>query len=175
MVFHRHRHGHHRGPWGPWNTGRRFFGQGELRLAILSLLSEEPMHGYELMNRLEERLDGTYKASAGAIYPTLQQLEDEGLLVSEKEGGKKVCRLTRQGEEEVAARKDDTEALWARANEWGQWGFINDPTMITLAKPMRQLMKSIKKTLCKTHDAATVFEVEKIITKAQAEIDELIQ
>ena len=55
----------------------RFFETGEVRLAMLSLLSEGAKHGYQLMKELEERSGGTYKASAGTIYPTLQQMEDD--------------------------------------------------------------------------------------------------
>ena len=64
-------------PWtGGMTFGRRFFESGEVRLAILSLLSDGPKHGYQLMKDLEERSGGLYKASAGSIYPTLQQLVD---------------------------------------------------------------------------------------------------
>jgi DNA-binding PadR family transcriptional regulator len=75
----------------------RFFGPGEVRLALLSLMSETPMHGYELMKRLEERSGGVYRASAGTVYPTLQQLEDEGLVTSESREGKRVYSLTEAG------------------------------------------------------------------------------
>ena len=50
----------------------RFFESGEVRLAILSLLSEGPKHGYQLMKEMEERSGGLYRASAGSVYPTLQ-------------------------------------------------------------------------------------------------------
>jgi len=67
----------HGGGGGPWGWGR-FFGAGEVRLALLSLLENEPKHGYQLMKDLEDRSGGLYRASAGTIYPTLQLLEDEG-------------------------------------------------------------------------------------------------
>jgi hypothetical protein len=74
--------------------GRRFFGQGEVRLAVLSLLEDAPAHGYEIMKRLEERSGGMYKASAGTVYPVLQQLEDEDLVRSEEVQGKRVKART---------------------------------------------------------------------------------
>src|ERR1700745_2211693 len=77
--------------------GGRFFESGEVRLAILSLLSSGPKHGYQLMNELEERSGGAYKASAGSIYPTLQQLEDEELIRSDQQSGKRVYSLTEAG------------------------------------------------------------------------------
>jgi len=103
---------HRRGP------GRRFFRQGEVRLALLSLLGDEPAHGYELMKRLEERSGGMYRASAGTVYPVLQQLEDEGLVRIEEEDGKKVYHLTEAGREELLVHEDDTERIWRRAHGW---------------------------------------------------------
>ena len=93
------------GGWGPWEDwgpfsgfaggpGGRFFGFGEVRLAILSLLQEGPKHGYQLIKELTDRSGGLYRASAGTVYPTLQQLEDEGLVLSDHQDGRKVYRLT---------------------------------------------------------------------------------
>ena len=78
-------HRWHSDPRGfaPWAGAARFFGPGEVRLALLSLLSERGRHGYDLMKRLEERSAGTYRASPGTVYPALQQLEDQGLAVSQ--------------------------------------------------------------------------------------------
>src|SRR6202166_3726157 len=96
----------------------RFFGPGEVRLALLSLMSDGPKHGYELMKRLEERSGGVYRASAGTIYPTLQQLEDEGLVLSDLQEGKKVYRLTEAGRTELAAREEAVARIWRRARRW---------------------------------------------------------
>src|SRR5579862_3167539 len=67
----------------------RFFDTGEVRLAILSLLEAGPKHGYQLMKELQERAGGVYRASAGTVYPTLQLLEDEGMIVSERKDGRR--------------------------------------------------------------------------------------
>ena len=76
--------GHGRGRrFGPWAWEAKFFERGEVPLAILSLLADGPKHGYELMKTLEERSGGLYEASAGTIYPTLQQLQDQELIASE--------------------------------------------------------------------------------------------
>src|SRR5262249_33790249 len=107
--------------------GGRFFGPGELRLALLSLLGEQPGHGYELMNRLAERAGGAYHASAGAIYPTLQQLEDEGLLRVDAGGEKKVHHLTAAGKRELQSREADVERIWRRADSWSDWSVFRDP------------------------------------------------
>jgi DNA-binding PadR family transcriptional regulator len=64
---------------------------------VLILLGEEPMHGYQLMQAIADRTDGAWKVSPGAIYPTLAQLEDEGLVRIQTEGGRKLASLTEDG------------------------------------------------------------------------------
>jgi DNA-binding PadR family transcriptional regulator len=100
----------------------RFFTAAELRLAVLSMLEERPKHGYELMKELETRSGGSYKASAGTMYPTLQQLEDEGLVVCEQDGGRKVYRLTLEGQAELGRQRDAIEDIWSKTSHWGDWG-----------------------------------------------------
>ena len=81
------------------------FSHGSLRLYLLSLLSETSMHGYELMQALDERFGGTYKPSAGTIYPRLAKLEEEGLVTKQKEGRRAVYAITEAGRSELEARK----------------------------------------------------------------------
>src|SRR5215831_3986842 len=88
-------------PWGRGGRWSRFFGPGEVRLALLSMLERGPRHGYELMKELEARSGGIYRASAGAIYPALQQLEDEGLVISDAAAGKRTYSLTNEGRTEL--------------------------------------------------------------------------
>lgn len=97
---------------GPFFGGRAKVGRGDVRLAILHLLKEEPMHGYQIMQEIKDRSNGIWQPSPGAIYPTLQQLEDEGLVRAEEDEGKKVYRLTEEGI--VAAGEAEGEAPWAR-------------------------------------------------------------
>ncbi|PYI52521.1 PadR family transcriptional regulator [Paenibacillus flagellatus] len=83
---------------GRGGPGRRYFGRGSVKFALLELLSGGPMHGYQMMKALEERSDGHYTPSAGSIYPTLAMLEDRGWIVSEEADGKKIYRPTAEGE-----------------------------------------------------------------------------
>jgi DNA-binding PadR family transcriptional regulator len=78
--------------------------RGDVRGAILALLTERPMHGYEMMQELEQRSGGAWRPSAGSIYPTLQQLEDEGLVRSEEIGDRRRYTLTDAGHEEAGRR-----------------------------------------------------------------------
>ena len=99
----------------------RMFAQGELRLALLALIAENPSHGYELIKGIEEMTGGGYAPSPGAVYPTLQLLEDEGAIEeAEAEGAKKPFAATQQGRAELAERKDEVEALMKRLGRHGE-------------------------------------------------------
>ncbi|KUM36085.1 PadR family transcriptional regulator [Arthrobacter sp. EpRS71] len=85
-------------------------GRGELRTAILALLAERPMHGYQIIREIEERSGGSWKPSAGSVYPTLQLLADEGFVSTEESNGRKIYSLTEAGREDVASA--ETSAPW---------------------------------------------------------------
>jgi DNA-binding PadR family transcriptional regulator len=106
--------GRGRGPegFGPgWGFGRGFgrgqkVGRGDVRAAILALLAEEPMHGYQIITELTERSEGQWRPSPGSVYPTLQALEDQGLVTADKTEGRRVFRLTPEGKTEAEAAGD---------------------------------------------------------------------
>jgi DNA-binding PadR family transcriptional regulator len=83
------------------------FAHGHLRLYLLSLLAERPMHGYDLIQALGERFGGTYTPSAGTIYPRLAKLQDEGLVVKAPEGRKTVYSITDAGRTELTGRESE--------------------------------------------------------------------
>jgi DNA-binding PadR family transcriptional regulator len=99
--------------------GRHRVRRGDVRSAILALLDDRPMHGYEMIQELEERTGGRWTPSAGSIYPTLQLLEDEGLVTAEEVEGRKVYSLTDTGKE---AAPDRTEGgrPWEQGDEDSQ-------------------------------------------------------
>src|SRR5262245_40174789 len=92
--------------------GKRFFGRGDLKYALLELLLERPMHGYEMMKALQERTNGMYTPSAGSVYPTLQMLEDRGFVTVSEADGKKVYNITDAG-----------RAFFAEGQQEGHGGF----------------------------------------------------
>ena len=99
----------------------RMFAQGELRLALLALIAETPRHGYELIKEIEEMTGGAYAPSPGAVYPTLQLLEDEGAIEeAEAEGAKKPFAATQQGRDELESRQDEVETLMRRLGRHGE-------------------------------------------------------
>jgi len=87
------------------------FAHGQLRLYLLALLETGPKHGYELITALSDRFGGTYRPSAGTVYPRLARLEEEGLVTRSDEGRKGTYALTDAGRAELAARRDDIAAL----------------------------------------------------------------
>src|SRR5579875_2677435 len=99
---------------GPGRRGRRVR-PGDVRAAILHLLAERPMHGYEMIQEIAERTRDAWRPSPGSVYPTLQLLDDEGLIVSsESEGSTKLFELTDKGR--AAAEKIKT-APWKQFAE----------------------------------------------------------
>ncbi|MDX3458471.1 PadR family transcriptional regulator [Streptomyces sp. ME02-8801-2C] len=114
------------GPWGgrggrggPRGRARR----GDVRASILALLKDRPMHGYEMIQEIAERSGGAWKPSPGSVYPTLQLLEDEGLIASESEGGKKLFALTESGR---TAADEGPDAPWEEAGRGMDWEALND-------------------------------------------------
>ncbi len=87
------------------------FAHGRLRLYLLSLLAEAPMHGYDLIQALSERFGGTYSPSAGTIYPRLAKLEEEGLVTKTADGRKTVYHITESGRRELEARSRELDEI----------------------------------------------------------------
>jgi DNA-binding PadR family transcriptional regulator len=108
----------HRGPGGR-GGGRGGRGgrrgprarRGDLRLSVLYLLAERPMHGYELMSEISERTGGVWQPSPGSVYPTLSMLEDEGLITAESEGSRRTFTLTDEGRKVAPGSEDPSP--WA--------------------------------------------------------------
>jgi DNA-binding PadR family transcriptional regulator len=103
--------------FGPGRGGRGRARRGDVRLAILSLLADAPSNGYGLIKSITERTDGAWKPSPGSVYPTLQQLVDEELIVSDETASKSVFSLTEAGRLYVADNGAEIEKAWAATAE----------------------------------------------------------
>jgi DNA-binding PadR family transcriptional regulator len=125
--------GHHGGrgrrehPFGRGGMGGGFgrgrAARGDIRAAILALLAERPMHGYQIMQELLERSRGAWRVSPGSVYPTLAQLEDEELIQAEQQGGKRVFSLTEAGK---------AEAEGAPSEPWNEVASEVPPALVEL-------------------------------------------
>jgi DNA-binding PadR family transcriptional regulator len=118
---------------GPGGRRRRgpMFEAGEVKFVILRLLREKPRHGYEIIKALEERMGGHYTPSAGTVYPTLQLLEDQGLVRGVETDGRRVYHLTPEGEAFLDEHRDVVEDIIGRVRDTlhdvagGQMGELN--------------------------------------------------
>ncbi|MGH9212358.1 MAG: PadR family transcriptional regulator [Acidimicrobiales bacterium] len=134
--------------WGPGRgRGRRRGGRGrrgDVRAAVLGLLAERPMHGYEIIQELDSRTGGLWRPSPGSVYPTLQMLEDEGLIVSQQSDGRRRFTLTDAGGEEAA-----------RAAESAPWSRFADEDEINTANDFRMAGFGLMKALWEVGSAGT--------------------
>ena len=91
-------------------------GRGDVRAAVLALLAEKPMHGYQIIHEIEERSGGSWKPSPGSVYPTLQLLADEGFISASESNGRKTYSLTEEGRQvaDAAAGKAPWESQGAK-------------------------------------------------------------
>ena len=114
--------------------------RGDVRSAILTLLGEKPMHGYEMIQHLEDRTGGRWRPSAGSIYPTLQLLEDEGLVRADDVEGKRVFDLTDAGRERLAER-GDAAPPWEQSTDRSLYHQLGDE-MRGVANAASQVMRA---------------------------------
>src|SRR4051812_41828994 len=109
--------------------------RGFVQLAILHLLEEDSMHGYHIMKELEERSDGLYSASAGTVYPALQELLDQDMIVLESESSKKIYRINEKGNKRVEefAKREEGD-FWTKWKE--RWVWQNSEEAVQLKTTM---------------------------------------
>jgi DNA-binding PadR family transcriptional regulator len=86
-----------------------------VRSAIVALLAEEPRNGYQIIQEIEQRTDGVWRASSGSVYPALAQLEDEGLIEPVGEGGRKLFTLTEAGRQHAEQNAEQLSRIWEEA------------------------------------------------------------
>jgi len=109
--------------WGGHGGGRgrrRVFDSGELRLVLLSLIADQPRHGYDLIRAVEEMSHGSYAPSPGVVYPSLTMLQDMGLIDEAKaEGARKAFAITPEGEAHLKDNAEEVDSLLARLKDLG--------------------------------------------------------
>jgi DNA-binding PadR family transcriptional regulator len=112
------------GPGGPRDRGRGRgrAGRGDVRAAIISLLSEGALNGYQIIQEINERTDGLWRVSSGSVYPTISQLEDEGLIEPTDGNGRRLFALTRAGREYAGQNAEQLARLWTAGAEDARLG-----------------------------------------------------
>jgi DNA-binding PadR family transcriptional regulator len=91
--------------------------RGDVRSAILDVLREaegsgEQVNGYQVIQQISERSGGAWRPSPGSVYPTIQQLQDEGLVETEDGRGRKSLTLSDEGRQYVAEHADELAQVW---------------------------------------------------------------
>ena len=152
-----------RRPGGGGGRGRAR--RGDVRAAILLLLAERPMHGYEMIQELGERTGGTWTPSPGSVYPTLTMLEEEGLVRGEEVDGKRRFVLTDAGTE----AKDAHEG----ASPWEQVVSDADPAVLALRDVLGSTMGAVQQVFRVGTPAQQAKAVE-ILTEARRKLYEVL-
>ena len=131
-----HGHGPFRGRGG--GPGRPRGGRnkrGDIRTALLTVLTEGPGHGYDIMQRVEEKTGGAWRPSPGSVYPTLQLLGDEGFVIAIERDGKRVFEITEAGTAEATRRLEEAGgAPWDLTDDGvGPWQVKESMGLLFLA------------------------------------------
>jgi DNA-binding PadR family transcriptional regulator len=143
-----------------------------VRTAILALLAEQPRNGYQIMRELEQRSQGGWRPSPGAVYPALQQLEDEGLVRVEASGAVpngRVYQLTPAGQTYVAEHKEEIE----NAATGGNQALGADATVIAGATQLRHVAAASMQLL-QSGSEGDAAEALKILTRARRDLYRLL-
>jgi DNA-binding PadR family transcriptional regulator len=157
---------------GRARRGSRFFDRGDLRYMILKLLVKRPMHGYEVMQELENESGGWYKASAGSVYPVLQLLQDQGYVASEERDGKRVYSITESGRQYLEENQGRVDDVFDRIS-----GFTERFTGSDMRDLTRSFMKlaqvSFDQAVKHAGDAVRTDRLKEILERAAREMEDV--
>ncbi len=162
----------HGAPVGIENRVRR----GEARFILLDVLSHEPRHGYEIIRILEEKSNGRYVPSPGTVYPSLQYLEDLGLIVAKQDGERRVYSITEAGKTELEAKQAEVDAFWQRlkentpsASQWVNAGILQEEIQF-----LTQTCWRAYKTAEETGSKEIVQQIQQALENCRNEIRSII-
>jgi DNA-binding PadR family transcriptional regulator len=168
------------GPFGHGRFKERVFEKGELKYVILDLLGQKPKHGYEIIRDLEERFGGLYSPSPGAVYPTLQMLEDLGHVTSSQQDGKRVYQITDEGRAFVGERQKTMEDIEGRTRKRLYW--FDEEGAREFTEEMRAFahdMKGFGRMLIRFQgeawrDPAKRERIREVLKRTRQEIEEIV-
>ena len=157
-------HGHGPGAW--------FFERSGIKFAILGLLKEKPRRGYDIIQAMEEQSGGVYSPSPGAVYPTLQALEEQDLVTSTTEEGKKVYSVTEAGlayleenKEEAKSQQEHWAAHWGPGGHGEGWSALSD-----MKETFGEVMKAVRST---AGDSAKRKEIREVLEEAAKKVGDI--
>src|SRR5712691_13537052 len=151
---------------------RHWFGAGDMKYVILKLIKDKPRHGYEVMKELKDQMHGCYSPSPGTVYPTLQWLEDEGLVVAKEVEGKKVYEITDTGRAFLDEHKDIVDDIFDRVRD------AVDRTlgggMVDVNRSLGRLVKAVYRAGWKARDEATRQRLVAILDRVVSEVEGVV-
>ncbi len=160
------------GPGGPGGRARR----GEARYVVLDAIRKGAKHGYEIIKSLDERSNGRYAPSPGTVYPTLQYLEELGLIRAEQEGERRIYHLTEAGAADLETRKVELETFWSRfagaapsAIENTEIGFLQEE----LEHLRRTIWVGLQGAL-EREDKETIRRVRQAVERCRSEVRSIV-
>jgi DNA-binding PadR family transcriptional regulator len=142
-----------------------------MKYVILKLVQDKPRHGYEVMKELEERMHGCYAPSPGTVYPTLQWLEDEGLVTAKDVAGKKVFEITDAGRAFLVEHRDVVDEIFDRVAQTVER--VMGGAMVDVNRAVGRLVKAVYRTGWKVQDDGTRTRVAEVLARAAQEIEAL--
>jgi DNA-binding PadR family transcriptional regulator len=154
---------------GPWRESS--FQKGDLKYVILDLLKDKPRHGYEIIRELEEVSHGLYTPSPGAVYPTLQMLEEMGYATATDRDGKKIYTITEEGLKFLDERKDSADEV--RSQMKHKWSFKNIGKMAMMMKEYHAMENLMKRGL-RTMDADKMQRIRQVLIDAYGAIEDIL-
>lgn len=168
--------GHH--PFPPWFSQIMGHGpraeRGEVRYLILDALSDEPRHGYDVIREIEKRSDNLYKPSAGAVYPTLQMLEEMEFVSSREKEGRKLYELTEKGRLELDEHQEDVEDAYDRLRS--SFPFFQAEGFQAVGKQVGRMFKAMRRSFHHgSFEPSKLKEISRIMEEAADRIEETLK
>jgi DNA-binding PadR family transcriptional regulator len=148
---------------GAWFPGEHRMGRGDVKYLLLSALLKRPMHGYDIMQDLEERYEGRYRPSPGSVYPTLQMLEDGGFVTSQVIDGKRVYEITDAGRKLL----EDRGHVEEDAGGGAEWGELREAAM--------KFASAVQQGFRQFENPRTRERIKRVLDNARREIYSILQ
>lgn len=148
--------------------------RGEVRYLILDALSDKARHGYDVIREIEKRSDNLYKPSPGAVYPTLQMLEEMGLISSREEGNRKLYELTDKGRQELEEHLEEVEEAYERI--CGPSPFFNEENFQAMGKQVNRMFRFMRRSFQQGRiESSKMGEICHVLEEAVDRIEEILK
>src|SRR5256886_9808157 len=148
---------------------RQWFESGDMKSVILKLLKDKPRHGYEVMKELQEQLHGCYSPSPGTVYPTLQWLEDEGLVSAKEVEGKKVYEITAAGTRFLEEHRDVVDDIFERVRDAVDRALGGG--MVEVNRAVGRLVRAVYRAGWKARDEAARRRLVELLERTLGEVE----